>query len=67
MEILQKASERPKCPNLLHSPASRRPGHRTALETQARPQGGKRRRARQGEEGTGPPPPQLNRQSTGPG
>ena len=34
---------------------------------QARPQGGERPQTRQGDEGTGPSPPELNRRGTGPG
>ena len=40
---------------------------KASSQGQARPQGGERPQARQGDEGTGPPHPELNRRSTGPG
>ena len=40
---------------------------KASSQGQARPQGGERLQARQGEEGIGPPPQELNRRSTGPG
>ena len=65
----QAEAERPPTPHAPEGGSERTPPPRTAPDAQARPRRDARPRARQGDEGTGPPPPapDLTRQSTGPG